>query len=42
MDEGLRIGFVRNKDWIHLGGTEPTVLENLYTCITAMYAKETT
>ncbi|MEC7986162.1 MAG: sugar phosphate nucleotidyltransferase [Myxococcota bacterium] len=40
MDKGLEVGYIRNPNWIHLGGTEPTVPENIFACVQAMYQQE--
>ncbi len=41
MDQGCEVGYVLNPGWIHLGGTEPTVPENIYACIQAVYQERT-
>ena len=40
IEKGIPVGYVWNHDWIHLGGTEPSVMENIFACVQSMYRKE--
>lgn len=40
IENGVSVGYVWNHDWIHLGGTEPSVMENIFTCVQSIYKKE--
>ena len=34
IDKGKQVGYIENKNWLHLGGTEPTAKENIYQVVT--------
>ena len=40
IENGILFGYVWNHDWIHLGGTEPSVMENIFACVQSIYSKE--
>ncbi len=37
MDKGYEVGYIENPSWIHLGGTEPSVPENIFECVRAVH-----
>lgn len=37
IDKGHTVGYIDNPDWVHLGGTEPTVPENIFACVKDIY-----
>ncbi|MFP4365361.1 MAG: sugar phosphate nucleotidyltransferase [Spirochaetia bacterium] len=40
IEQGVKVGYIENTNWLHLGGTEPTVRENIYQVVTEVMRLE--